>query len=240
MKESVVEVIILRYFIPVAVAATVYFLFTRAKKSLTLNLISKSTLLYSSSVIKGSLSILYNGVEIKNLSILKYSLKNTGNQPVSSDDYEEKISIAFPNKHTVFSVDNIYKSNSSLNPVLFIEDNTVKIKPLLLNRGDEISFQIVVSDMTELDAVIGYRIKGITKIKAENPLLFETLYTKAVAPILILSFIGVIGAHYISDGTLASKISNAMVGLSAGATIISILGLIDSLIRRKKEKRYWN
>jgi hypothetical protein len=109
------------------------------------------------------LKIYFNNHLVENLSILNIEFVNNGYVSISKNDFEEDLQIKFDKNSRIFQtlINNVYPGN--LNPEFnILNENSVVIKPLLLNSGDRFTTSIVITEYKFIN--ISARILGISKL----------------------------------------------------------------------------
>ena len=116
--------------------------------------------------VDSKLVILYNKERISKLDLVNIKLYNTGNVPISSRDFETDIIINFNSSARTFEPRAI-KNKYSINPEIIAHNNTISIKPFLLNKGESIEIQTIISGYIKNDISIDSRILGC-KVKLKS------------------------------------------------------------------------
>lgn len=165
----------------------------------------------------------------------KLSLKfiNSGNVPITSNDYERQVSILLDGKSKILSAVVIEMEPNNLDPEVIIDDNRIKIKEILLNPKDTITLKILVSDLDTFS--IDGRIIGI---KAIDDLGKASRLQKVL--FLIFSIIFLIGMYLLIKHSPAFQVHTLSAFSSwkakAGFLMVTVsyIGVII-LATRKKE-----
>ena len=90
-------------------------------------------------------------------------LENSGNVSVRKEDYESPVQLEFREEARVLSAEVRTTKPPDIDVVVAVKDaRSVEIMPLLLNRGDYIEEQVILSQFTKVS--IGGRIEGVTRI----------------------------------------------------------------------------
>lgn len=146
------------------VIAIVIFLKERAKKAVTFQIISFLPFLTISEEEKGDFRVLYKGREVRDLFLVSLQVTNTGNVPITFNDYEKPISFIFGESSRIFSAEVVNTQPKTLPHELSIEGNRVTLSPILLNSGDTIEIKCLVTSLKKNTIVAGGRIVGVKEI----------------------------------------------------------------------------
>ena len=129
----------------VAIAATVWIYFLqRQAKELAFGIVSSRRLLSIADEVSSRVSVQLDGKAIKDLHLLVYAFKNSGNRAVSPSDFQRPLSISFAEGQVV-SAEIASQTPKNLGACLVITESRVDLEPLLLNAGDQVLVQILLS-----------------------------------------------------------------------------------------------
>lgn len=149
----------------VALIATIviYFL-QRNVKRFAYRILTETSLVSVGRKVRGKIKVFYDDKEIETLYLVVVEIVNNGNLEIRTSDFEEQpITIDFPNSNLV-SVEVSNTSPKSLKPVISYEPTQVTIQPLLLNKKDSFTLELIFSKyehVTEFHA----RIVGVKDIE---------------------------------------------------------------------------
>lgn len=121
----------------------------RQKKALSYEIVASTPLLNVSEEVKNRLQIFYEGKIVQQLHLIILRIFNSGNVPIKSDEYEEPIKVCF--NADPLSVEIIESDPNDVRASFSVEKDTIKINPMLLNKGD------------------GIRVKALTSKPCTNP-----------------------------------------------------------------------
>jgi hypothetical protein len=178
--------------ITIIIGITIYILQRRTKK-LSYNIKSWRVIdkLIES---EGKLEILFEGNKVKNTYLVIMSIINSGNVPITSNDYEKELTFDFGEDSKVLNVEVIKYIPSNLQVELNIKSNQiVRLTPLLLNPRDFFTFKILVSNYYS-EPKIECRIVGVNKIVKTKSEYFMLI--RLTISTLICLFIGLILNNY--------------------------------------------
>jgi hypothetical protein len=136
---------------------------TRNFKSISFSVKSKTKLFTLHDENVGKLQILLNGHPVSDAHIFIIEIRNTGNVPIASSDYEKPIEIVFSEGAEILSSAVIEKTPDDLNLNFEMARNSVLLKPTLLNKEDAVTFKFLVRE-SSLEPVVNGRILGVNRI----------------------------------------------------------------------------
>ena len=153
----------------------------RPRKGVTYEVLSRTNLLTVREELEGKLQVLYEGEPAKSLSLIVLKLRNSGNQPILSADFERPISFCTGKESSLLTAAVTQVEPPEIEADFQINGNTLIVKPSLLNSGDEITFKLLVRDAGTViypDA----RIVGVKSVRkaVEGNRVFPVLVTTGV------------------------------------------------------------
>ena len=130
-----------------AIAATflIYFL-QRQRKSLTYEVLSKSSLLTVREELENRLQVLYDGEPTRDICLLVIRIINSGTEAIASRDFEKPICIGTGPTSKILSAAITGVEPENLDVRIFAAESSATIDPLLLNPRDSIEIKLLVSD----------------------------------------------------------------------------------------------
>lgn len=128
-----------------AVAASfwIYWL-QRQTKELAFGVVSTRRLLTVADEVSSRVRVELDGREIKDLHLTVYGLKNSGHRAVPASDFDRPLSLHFALGQVV-SAQISSQVPRNLGAKLLVTDSVVQLEPLLLNPGDHILIQVLLS-----------------------------------------------------------------------------------------------
>lgn len=162
-----------------------YFIKRRPRKSLSFTLVSNTSLVSVDDKLKGDVSIKFKNSEVLDLRLIVFSIKNTGNVPIPSADYEREMRVSFPLETQILSNEVFNKTPNSLDipfePIMDLElqDYYYQFKPVLLNPNDQFFFKMLVANL-DGEITASARIIGLPEIKNVNALAHITTESDAI------------------------------------------------------------
>lgn len=123
--------------------------------------------------IKHHVEVLLDGKPAENVHITILKFANTGRVPVEEPDFVTPIRISFGSEATILVGDIAGTTPEDLPASLTLESQGVILNPLMMNRGDSITVQILVSKPESAVVVTG-RVRGIPRLKKRRgPVSFQ-------------------------------------------------------------------
>lgn len=151
-------------FAVLAVLVTIIIFFVQRKtKKLSFEITSNTQLLGVKDEIQGKVQVLYEGKEVKNVHLLTVKITNSGNQSISSSDYERPLSIEVSSESKILTHEVVDQEPTNLGVSIDVRENEIIVAPTLLNEKDSFSIKALVSDF-DGKANIDGRINGVKSI----------------------------------------------------------------------------
>lgn len=135
----------------------------RQRKELAYEIISKTPLLGAKEEIRGGLQVMFHGKPVQNPHLIMVRIINSGNLPITSNDYERPISLGFGEEAQILTAETISTNPDNLRVSIKAEGKKVVIAPMLLNQGDSITLKILIAEFAGQMIVDG-RITGVKRI----------------------------------------------------------------------------
>lgn len=130
-------------FLGLVVAIWIYWL-QKQTRELAFGLISSRRPLAIADELSSRVTVQLDGKPVQNLHLLVFALKNSGKRAITPSDYERNLSISFPGGQVV-SADISSQSPPNLGGQLLNSESSIEVSPLLLNSGDYLLIQVLLS-----------------------------------------------------------------------------------------------
>ena len=146
-------------------------------KSLSYQIIESTPLLTVNSEIKNKLKFLYENREVDDIHLLILEIKNDGNIPIESRDFEPQfpLTFSFGEQAKILSADIIETTPKDLDPKIErfeAEPHKIVISPLLLNHGDRFRIKLLLTQFhPTADIKLSTRISGVKEVKKSDKIL---------------------------------------------------------------------
>jgi hypothetical protein len=153
-------------FLAIIVSAIIYY-FQRQKRELAFGLLRSRRVVAISDEVSSRVSVHLDGHPVSNVHLLEFGLKNSGQQAISTKDFEQDMVLLFPMGCSILSVDIVRKNPHDLATVTGFKENSVFVQPHLLNAGDFAVIQVLAS-MQAPSFTTSVRITGISHLVPIN------------------------------------------------------------------------
>ncbi|HJP95749.1 MAG TPA: hypothetical protein VJ843_00060 [Candidatus Saccharimonadales bacterium] len=173
-----------------AIVLALVFQWWRNRKSFSYDVISNVPLLSIRQEIKHRVQVLFDGNAVENVHLVIIRISNSGRVPIEVQDFAVPLNVNFGRGSEVLTTEVTKTMPSDLPVTISHQKESLTIDPLMLNRGDSITIQVLVSTPTASPKVSG-RVKGIPSLKkADTPggfrgYLYETV-SEIIKPVLAL------------------------------------------------------
>jgi ABC-type multidrug transport system fused ATPase/permease subunit len=143
-------------------------LLARSKKALSYRVLSNSKVVSVREEYQGRVEIRFRGQRVKNVRLIVFKLNNSGHKAIAPDDYVEPVTLHFGGDSRILSAA-VTDTNPPAIKQSFAEvvansgGSEIAFPPALLNSGDWIKVNILVSDFAEPMTVSG-RVVDVTEI----------------------------------------------------------------------------
>lgn len=124
----------------------------RQTKELAFGIVSSRRLLSVADEVSSRVTVQLDGKAVTNLHLLVYGLKNSGHRAVAPSDFERPLSISF-SEGQVVSAEVASQAPANLGVTLVVTESNIELQPLLLNAGDQILIQVLLSAPSPSESV---------------------------------------------------------------------------------------
>lgn len=226
----------------ITVPLIIYFL-QKSKKRLAYEVVSNTQLVGVKSEVQNKIKIYYENKLVENVHLVSIRLINSGNQPISIEDFARPINIKLGSNTNILTCEVLEKNPKDLDIVISKMQNSVKIQPLLLNPNDSLTLNILLSDYRG-GLEVSARVRGISNIKVyREPESIKSIFLFLLFVLLLIlnAFNAVsknkIGSFFGIDGQNLVLILMGPIIIFICYTLISILyqATKDFFIRKVRE-----
>lgn len=199
-------------------ATVIIYYLQKRKKCLSYEVISDTSIVTVTEIMKDNIKILYKNEEVKNVRLIELKIINSGNQAITISDFTTPLKISFSNTAKILSCDIEQFLPNDLNPIYSSTSNDVFIEPLLLNPKDYFILKTLISDPQISVFKISARIKdveAIKKIEETSPVSLWSLFAISII-VIIFVFTAV-------DFFKGQSIENVLLQLLAFGVIFMII-----------------
>jgi hypothetical protein len=177
-----------------AAAFWIYWL-QQQTKELAFGLLSARRLLSVSDELSSRVTVQLDGISVGSLHLLVFGLKNSGHRAVVPADFEQHLCIQFSDGQVV-SAEIAAQIPSDLGAKLTTSDTTVELQPILLNSGDQMLLQVLLSSATPRYALEA-RVQDISSFAPINSRPRLPPFLASGLPMMMIAFIA-IGVAYLN------------------------------------------
>lgn len=183
----------------VAIIVTIIlWLLNQRRKELSYRVLWQDALTRARSVVRQRLDIRFDGKTIDDAGLVIVQIVNSGHLPISPADYQSRLTIsAGPGSKVLFAdissttpgdLEDRCRTASGERKSLIetLENNEVRLSPILLNDGDSMTIQMLVEDWRG-GVKVGGHISGIRRIAMWKP---TTLLSTSLTNVGALSMAG--------------------------------------------------
>lgn len=156
----------------------------KSSKKLSFKIVSNTSILTYEERVKNELQLSYKAKKVEDVRLILLRIFNSGNVPITSEDYEKPISVEFNGSTQVLTAEVIRKRPINLQATIAIENRVVTLYPSLLNPSDEIGLKILVSKFCN-KINVSSRINGIKEIN-------EVKEKQPTTILIVLSILGLL------------------------------------------------
>lgn len=152
----------------VAGILTTIFVYMRERptKSLQVMVVSNASLVSVKDEFRGRIQIIYEGKQIRDLSLIRVQLQNTGNVPIQKQDYDEPIRLSISEQGQIINarIPEVGPKNVKMN-IVTTSPYQIELTKSLLNPGDWVILELVCANNDEGVFNVDGRIVGVHQIE---------------------------------------------------------------------------
>jgi uncharacterized membrane protein YeaQ/YmgE (transglycosylase-associated protein family) len=198
------------------------------KKSISYEVLSDSPIISVLDEFRDNLEIKYKGNLVESLSLIVIRIFNSGNVPIEEQEYARPLLIDFSDQSEIISVNIIEETPENLGVALKHDKTSITVTPLLMNKGDSFTVQILASKYKML-AVSGRisDVQRVTRIDSRSDDRGSRVASLVLA--IAASFVSLLA------GVLANSLSPGLIGL-----VIPMIAKLfaDFVDQTKQEVKY--
>jgi len=220
------------FFAIIAILVAIVIFFAQRKiKRLSYEMISNTQLLGVKDEIQGKVKVLYEGNEVKNVHLLSLKFLNTGNQPISSSDYERPLTIKVNPDAKILTYEIVKEEPENLGVKIDVDEAKLICSPVLLNSKDSFLVKTLISDFEDIHEIDG-RIIGVKSISKYVEGQATTIFIM-FSSLILMSFrvFGILDSEYIIEfenhAITIDNLSNSLFGVGYILLLTTALMLIN-------------
>jgi len=217
-------------FVAIVISIIVYFA-QRRNKRLAYEIFSQTSVINTTDEVAGKIQILFEGKPVKKVHLLVIKIANIGNVPITKNDYERAVSLNFSENVQILSneISSTYPEN--LKAEIDIIENSIIVKPILLNGGDALTIKTLISEYDE-KIVIDGRIVGVKTIENQVRSFVAGKYFVSGVILMGISLL-VSWDEFFTSPNLIKDNPVSFILLALGFIIIYTGIIIDTIRNRK-------
>ena len=196
----------------------VLFRLNRKKKGLSYEIVRNNRLFKVDSSLQSRIQVIVDGKPAINVTLVIIDIQNTGNEAIRREDFDVPCRFSFGSGAEVISTRILEAKPRDLAANIAVGDRSITLEPLLLNSGDRLSIEVLLTDSTSAVVQSG-RVVGIAEIKNIIRKAHRSDYTWWAVFLSIASGI----AGYFAQRSLSSPnsfLNLAVSGLAASSLVI--------------------
>ena len=147
----------------IVVSVTIYRL-NKKKKELSYEIVRNNRLFQLNKELKGRVEIKLDGKVVQNLFLAIIDIANTGNEPIKKEDFDKPLTLKFGDESQIISARVLGTKPDDLGVQLAINTAEVVLDPLLLNSGDGISLEVIMT-AAAIRITHSARIVGVPQVR---------------------------------------------------------------------------
>ncbi len=214
-------------FFSIVGALWIYWL-QKQTRELAFGLISSIRPVAIADELSSRVTVQLDGKPVQNLHLLVFGFKNSGKCAISPADFERKLSISFPDGQIV-SADISSQSPSNLDAHLLSFESHTELSPLLLNSGDYLLIQVLLS-ATNPRWKVDARIRDVPKLAPINKI---PPFFKSMVPLsMVINFLIGLCFLFFAEGPEQKKFGYFMMGFA-----VFIMPILAILLRANTPTR---
>lgn len=196
--------------------------FDLQSKALVVQLVSSTALSPQTSSIK-ELKISLDGIVVEQPTLSILEILNEGAKPIATSDFESSINITTSDSSKILRARIVDSTPPDLKPIIALNQQSIEIKPLLLNPRDRFTIAILTSGESPNFSAMA-RISAISQIQ-----LRKTLNAMVPGPSLTTQRIMAFASALVASISAAVMAVSYGYGQSSIARIPRILFVISTL-----------
>jgi len=233
---SLVAIGIVTVVVAIAVPVVV-FVWGRRRKELSYEIVTRTPVASVAEGVDSRLQMVFDGAAVRDVQLVVIRIVNSGNVPITRDDYERPVRIVFRRPARLLTAEQLSSDPESLGGWGGFSYNAegAKLHPMLFNGGDSITLQLLVAGL-QGEMEIDGRVVGVRHIKEMKPrrdaLTWRELLIPAGVGIGISSLGGILVEKYAAGGMSEWMMSGlALPTIVCPATAISGALLVWAMMR---------
>jgi len=164
----------------------ILFILSTKRKGFSYYIESASAVVSVEEKVADQVEVSFGGNKVENVHLIVMNIRNSGNQSIQVDDFEEHVTFDFGMTSQFLRLSVVEKDPPSLYPVFTHVHGIPALFPLLLNGGDNFTVNFLVSNWDPDALEVRGRIVGVKDIKLEKDVSGATKVLLILAGILVV------------------------------------------------------
>ncbi|WP_421954061.1 hypothetical protein [Polaromonas sp.] len=196
----------------------------RQTKELAFGLVSSRRPLAIADELSSRVTVQLDGKPVGNLHLLIYGLKNSGRRAIAQADFDKPLSITYTDGRVV-SAEIASQTPPNLGGQLVISESRVELVPLLLNPGDQLLIQVLLSSAKPTSS-LNARVFDVSSFAPVNVTPRLPPFFQSGLPLLMVVLL-ILGTAMF----FFSERSEQAYAFLAFAAFVPAFGLVSRLLR---------
>jgi len=173
----------IRLFAPIATlfgitVSTTLWILNQRNKEISFNILREENLIRVRGTARKRLEVTFDGKPVEDLSLAIVRIFNSGHLPVQASEFQVPINLKVAGLANILSASVLSTSPGDLDerfskdgvsaPMITIEPQKVTLNPVLLNRQDSITIQLIIKDYSG-NLTVGGHVLGVRNLKQWHP-----------------------------------------------------------------------
>ncbi|MEI8594050.1 hypothetical protein [Photobacterium sp. Hal280] len=179
------------------------------------------------------LKMLFDGKPVESPNIINITIRNKGSEPIKKSDFDSPITFVFEDKTKILKT----SLKSTFPPSIPVElnnhENSVVVKPLLLNQEDTINLSIMVNGNPNSLSVFA-RVAKVAEVKLSEDTSKTTkkilVNTLLIFSMPVMTCIYIYSAFRCFSGELKSNVKYIFLWVASGTSAASLMAKLETSI----------
>lgn len=145
----------------------VIYLREKRKKGFSYNIVSANPVVSVEERVADKVRIFFDDEQVEDVHLVVMEIWNSGNQPILETDFDRDVSFNFGEDALILSSSVVAVEPRGLKPSFNLMGSSARLSPLLLNDGDKMTVNFLVSNWDSDALDIDGRITGVKDIKLD-------------------------------------------------------------------------
>lgn len=199
----------------------------RRRKGFSYNIGSANPVVSVEKRVADRVRIYFDDEQVENVHLIVMDIWNSGNQSILETDFNRDVSFNFGEDALILSSSVVAVEPRDLEPSFILMGNSARLSPLLLNDGDRMTVNFLVSNWDSDALDVDGRIIGVKNIKRDLEIstmsqIFIVLGLALFPILIILAYFDII----------------TFISASYGAILAYVFVILGTILNKKIRRRY--